>query len=74
MEWDYWRISYQDKNLTFKFIHQNTHVINLYKVVRNESKCFDYINNKKIHPKDIYHDAKYKSNPFVVDDLGVIKS
>ncbi|CAD8175338.1 unnamed protein product [Paramecium octaurelia] len=41
---------------------------------KTESKCFDYLNNKKIHPKDIYHDAKYKANPFVVDDLGIIKS
>ncbi|CAD8056176.1 unnamed protein product [Paramecium primaurelia] len=41
---------------------------------RTESKCFEYLNNKKIHPKDIYHDAKYKTNPFVIDDLGIIKS
>ncbi|CAK76544.1 unnamed protein product (macronuclear) [Paramecium tetraurelia] len=47
----------------------------LYQIlVRTESKCFDYLNNKKIHPKDIYHDSKYKTNPLVNDDLGIIKS
>lgn len=74
MEWDYLKISYHNKNLIFKYIHLSIHVIFNYIIVRTESKCFEYLNNKKIHPKDIYHDAKYKTNPFVIDDLGIIKS
>jgi hypothetical protein len=60
--------------LIFKSIPLSTHVLYSCIVVRTESKCFDYLNHKKIHPKDIYHDPKYKSNPFVIDDLGIIKS
>ncbi|CAD8061200.1 unnamed protein product [Paramecium sonneborni] len=41
---------------------------------KSESKCFDFIRNKKIHPQDIFHDIKYKTNPFILTDLGVIKS
>ncbi|CAD8139232.1 unnamed protein product [Paramecium octaurelia] len=40
---------------------------------KSESKCFDFIRNKKIHPQDIFHDIKYKTNPFILQDLGVIK-
>ncbi|CAD8133127.1 unnamed protein product [Paramecium octaurelia] len=39
---------------------------------KSESKCFDFIRNKKIHPQDIFHDIKYKTNPFILSDLGVI--
>lgn len=40
-------------------------------IVRNESSCFNFLKNKKIHPKDIFHDIKYKNNPFVLNELGV---
>ena len=39
--------------------------------VRTESKCFDHLLDKKLHPQEVFHDPKYKVNPFVTDDLGV---
>ncbi|CAD8124085.1 unnamed protein product [Paramecium sonneborni] len=38
---------------------------------RNESSCFNFLKNKKIHPQEVFHDQKYKNNPFVLNDLGV---
>jgi len=42
-------------------------------IVRSESKCFDHLNKKKIHPQDVYHDPKYKNNPFMMGNLGVLR-
>ncbi|CAD8118508.1 unnamed protein product [Paramecium sonneborni] len=38
---------------------------------RNESSCFNFLKNKKIHPQEVFHDPKYNNNPFVLNDLGV---
>ncbi|KAM3139251.1 hypothetical protein pb186bvf_008661 [Paramecium bursaria] len=39
---------------------------------KSESKCFDHLKKKKIHPQDVFHDPKFKNNAFNVENLGVI--
>ncbi|CAK64390.1 unnamed protein product (macronuclear) [Paramecium tetraurelia] len=38
---------------------------------RNESSCFNFLKNKKVHPQDVFHDLKYNNNPFLLNGIGV---